>query len=58
MKLLLQILSYIALAGIIAPPVMYLAGSMGKPMMSHLMLVATILWFATVPFWMGRKAAD
>ncbi len=55
MKLLLKILSYLALIAIITPPVMYLSGQLSKSVMSNIMLAATILWFATVPFWMGRK---
>lgn len=58
MKLFLKILSYLALAGIIVPAILYLAGNLEKPTMSNIMLGATILWFATVPFWMGRKTSE
>jgi hypothetical protein len=55
---LLQVLSFLALAGIIVPPVLYLAGSLGKPPMQAFMLWSTVLWFATVPFWMGRREGE
>ena len=54
MKTALQITSYLALALIIVPPVLYLAAAMEKSTMSTVMIVGTVLWFATVPWWMGR----
>jgi len=56
MKPLLKVISLAALACIIVPPILYLVSAMGKPAMINLMLVGTVLWFATVPFWMGKKA--
>lgn len=58
MKSILKLLSWAALGLVIIPPVLYLAGGLAKPAMSSLMLVGTLLWFATVPFWMGRDATD
>lgn len=55
MKQLLQIVSYIGLACVILPPAVYLAGAIGKPVMSGWMLAGTVLWFATVSFWMDKK---
>ncbi|MEQ9824390.1 MAG: hypothetical protein ABQ298_08400 [Puniceicoccaceae bacterium] len=55
MKTLLKLLSYLALLLVVVPPIFYLAGSIEKPTMSNLMLAGTLVWFATVPFWMGRK---
>jgi len=55
MKTLLKILSFLALLIVIVPPAAYLAGKVEKPMMGILMLVGTIVWFLTVPFWMGGK---
>lgn len=56
MKSILPIVSYIALLGIIIPPILYLSDVLSKSGMSSFMLVGTLLWFLTVPFWMGRKA--
>lgn len=55
MKKLLPVISLVGLALIIIPAVLYLAGAMDKDQMKLLMLAGTVLWFASVPFWMGRK---
>jgi hypothetical protein len=55
MQLILKVLSFIALATLLAAPVLYFAGSISKAPMQTTMLIATLLWFATAPFWMGRK---
>lgn len=57
MKKLLPLLSLLGLAGIILPPIVYLAGSCEKSTMSAFMLAGTLAWFGTVPFWMGRSEA-
>jgi len=57
MKVLLPVISFIGLALVIGPALVYLAGSLDKDLMKHLMLAGTILWFASVPFWMGKKKA-
>jgi hypothetical protein len=54
MKPFLKVISFVALGLVIIPPVLYLAGSLAKPPMISLMLAGTLLWFATVPWWMGR----
>jgi hypothetical protein len=56
MQLILKILSYLALALLFLAPVLYFTGTIAKPPMQTAMLIATVLWFATAPFWMGRKA--
>jgi hypothetical protein len=58
MQLILKLLSYLALAALFAAPVLYFTGSLAKPPMQATMLIATLLWFATAPFWMGRKETD
>lgn len=55
MRLLLQIISWLALAGTIAPALIYLGGGMALDQVKWWMLIATVVWFATVPLWMGRK---
>ena len=57
MKVVLPIISFIGLALVIGAPIVYLVGSLDKDLMKHLMLAGTILWFASVPFWMGKKKA-
>ena len=58
MKTLLPIVSYLGLALVIVPPLAYLAGAMDKSVMSSVMLAGTIVWFASVPFWMNRRTPE
>lgn len=55
---ILQVASWIALAGIIVPPAMFLSGSMDLPAVKTWMLVATVAWFVVTPLWMGREQPD
>jgi hypothetical protein len=55
MRKLAQIGSAIALIGTLVPSLLYLAGGMPLEAVKIWMLVATIVWFATVPFWMERE---
>ncbi len=56
MRTVLKVLSSLALVGVLAAPVAYLAGRMDLPVVKNWMLASTLLWFATVPFWMDRRA--
>ena len=58
MHMLLRVVSYLALLGTISPPVAYAAGAMQSETMKLWMLVATVAWFATTPFWMGRSRSE
>ena len=55
MRKALQIVSWLSLAAMTVSPVLYLAGRMELPTVKMWMLVTTVVWFATVPFWMDRK---
>jgi thiosulfate reductase cytochrome b subunit len=57
MKITLQIISGLALVGTIGPALIYLAGAMDLDRVKGWMLFATVVWFVTVPLWMGRKRA-
>lgn len=54
MKTLAQLLSWIALIGTIAPALAYLGGGLTLDALKTWMLVSTVVWFVSVPFWMGR----
>ena len=54
MRLLLQIISWAALAATALAPVLYAAGQISLKSTNVVLLLATIVWFATTPFWMGR----
>jgi len=44
-------LGMVALAGTIVPSLLFLGGSLGEGPMKLIMLLATVLWFATAPLW-------
>jgi len=52
---LLQIVSWLALVATILPSALFLAGRITLDQSKAWLLVATIVWFAATPFWMGRK---
>ncbi len=54
MRKLLRALSWTALLGTLLPSVLFLSGSLEREGVATVMLLATLLWFATVPFWMER----
>jgi hypothetical protein len=49
-----RLVSLVALAGTILPPVLYFTGHMQPDAMKAWMLAATIAWFAATPVWMDR----
>lgn len=55
MKLLLIILSYIGLGLTIIPSILVLLGEMPVAQNKYIMMIGTILWFVTAPFWMNKK---
>ena len=56
MRKLLQLASYLALAGIVIPPILYFREELARDVMNTVTLLATVLWFAVTPFWMNRRA--
>jgi hypothetical protein len=52
MKWILQVMSFIGLGLTVVPSFFVFAGTMTWDTHALLMLVGTILWFATSPFWM------
>lgn len=57
MKRTAMLIGLLALAGVIVPPCLFLSGCMELAQVKTWMLVSTIVWFVTVPLWMGRKSA-
>jgi uncharacterized membrane protein YfcA len=55
MRLVFQIVSWIALAGTIVPSLMYLGQKMDLNQATTVLNVATVAWFIATPLWMGRK---
>ncbi len=58
MKMILKIISAIGLILTLAPSFMVFSGAITIDSHKWLMLLGTILWFVTAPFWMNKKAAD
>jgi hypothetical protein len=58
MRVLLQFVSWAALAVTALAPVLYVGGQVSLPRTQLIMLLATIAWFATTPFWMGRPKVN
>jgi hypothetical protein len=52
MKRAAQLVSLVALAATILPPVLFFGGHMGIDAMKTWMLAATVAWFAATPLWM------
>lgn len=50
MKTLAQLLALLALAGTLAPPILYALGWLGEAALKNVLLGAAVLWFAAAPF--------
>lgn len=55
LRRVLQLVSWLALAGIVIPPVLFLAGRIDLDQTKLGMLIATVAWFIATPLWMGRE---
>lgn len=53
-RIIIQIVSWLALVGTIVPSVLFLAGRIDLEQSKWVLLVATIAWFLTAPLWIGR----
>lgn len=50
MKTLARFLALLALAGTLAPPILYALGWLGEAALKNVLLAAAVLWFAAAPF--------
>ena len=57
MRIGLQIISDLALGLLVSAPGMCYAGSITLQTNKTLMLIATVVWFASALGWVGRKTA-
>jgi hypothetical protein len=55
MRLVLQLISWIALAGTLLPSVLFCTGSLSQETVKVIMLISTVVWFIATPLWMGKK---
>ena len=58
MRMILQTISWIALAATVVPPLLFLTNAMGLDEVKLAMLVAAVVWFVVTPLWMGRQSGD
>lgn len=54
MRLILQIVSLLALIALTLPSIIFLAGRMEPDTVKWIMLVASIVWFVTAAPWMWK----
>ena len=54
MRTILQVVSWLALAGTILPSILYYNGQVELEGLKRTMLIATVFWFAATAMWMGR----
>ncbi len=55
MRIALQILSALGIAGTVLPAFLYFADAITEGQLHGILLVAAIVWFGATPFWMERK---
>ena len=55
LKLISKIISYTGLVLTLIPAFLVLSNSIEFNTHKHLMLVGTVLWFGTRPFWMSKS---
>jgi len=58
MKTVLKLLSALALLILPVVPLLQLAGIGSAELTKFGLLVGTVLWFSTAPFWMNKKTGD
>jgi len=54
MKKIAEIISYIALAVLVGAPVLFYSEKITLEKNKLLMLIATIIWFVSAIYWMGK----
>ncbi len=52
----LKTASWLALAGIVLPPILYFNGALTHEAVKTILLLATVVWFAATPFWMDHES--
>ena len=55
MRAFARLISWLALAGTILPPLLFFVDRMDLDQTKLWMLVATVAWFAATPVWMDRE---
>ena len=58
MKRIAQLISWLALAATLLPPVLFFVGRFELPAVKAWMLAGAVTWFVATPFWMEHKAGE
>jgi len=58
MNTLLKLISFVGLGLVVVPAFLVFAGTLAWGTHATLMLVGTIAWFATSPFWMQEEMPE
>jgi len=55
-RTLLQLVSWVALFFTALPAILYLTGKIEMETLARIILIASLVWFAVTPLWMGRES--
>ncbi|MGB9603026.1 MAG: hypothetical protein ACP5MG_05725 [Verrucomicrobiia bacterium] len=55
MRIVLQIVSALAVVGLLSAPILFFNDLLTRDRVNTLLLICTLLWFISAPFWMERK---
>ena len=58
MKRTAQVISYLALAATLLPPMLFFADRISLSAAKACLLAAAVVWFVATPLWMEHKATD
>ena len=58
MKKIAEIISYMALVLVVTAPALFYAEKISLQTNKYLMLIATMVWFASALLWIGRGKED
>jgi hypothetical protein len=58
MKILLKIISFCGLGLTLIPSLLLFSGQISASTCKLLMLLGTVLWFVTAPFWMNESPEE
>ena len=57
-RTVVQLISWAALVGVIAPSTAYLSGIVDLDHVKDIMIISTVVWFIATPLWMGLRKQD
>ena len=58
MRKIAEMISYLSLALLVVAPVLFYSEKILFPVTKNLLLVATIVWFISALFWIGREKGE